>query len=82
MGHGEYDDASCYFAVDHGERKALQEYAPGIRRRRRTSAGEGKRAGRSLFDRSRETSAKARPLLVVVDDLGEELTACGRYEPS
>ena len=82
MGHGKYDDASWDVAVDDGERKALEEHPPGVRCRRRPSMGERQCAGRSLFDRHCKASAKASLLLVVVDDLGEELTACCRYEPS
>ncbi len=81
MCHSEDDDASCDFAVDDGEGKALEKHTPGIRRSRRPSMREGQRAGRCLFDRGGEASAKASLLLVVVDTLGEELTARSRYEP-
>lgn len=81
MGHGKYDDASFGFAVNDGERKALEEQSPGICCRERSGTGKGQCAGRSLFDRSCEASAKSSLLLVVIDDLGEELTACCQYEP-
>ncbi len=81
MRHGEYDDPCRNFAVDDGEGKALEEYAPGIRRGRRPSKRKGQCADCCFLDCSREASAKASLLLVVVDDLGEELTACSRYKP-
>ncbi len=42
---------------------------------------EGQRAGSCFFDGGGEASTKPRLLLVVVDDLGKELTARCRYEP-
>jgi len=81
MSHRKYDDSGWDFAVDDREGKALEKHPPGIRRCRRTCMGKGQCARRCLFDCGSEPSTKASLLLVVVDDLGEELTACSRYEP-
>ena len=81
MSHRENDDAGRDFPVDDGEGKALEKHPPGIRGCRRPCTGESQRAGRCFFDRGSESRTKASLLLVVVDDLGEKLTACRRCEP-
>lgn len=81
MCHGEYDDPCRNCAVDDGEGKALEKHPPGIRRGRRPSKRKGQCADSCFLDGGSEASAKASLFLVVVDDLGEELTACSWYKP-
>lgn len=81
MWQGEDDDAGALIAVDDGKGKALEQHPPGIPGSRRPGKREGKRAGSCLLDGGGETSTKPRLLLVVVDDLGKELTARCRHEP-
>jgi hypothetical protein len=81
MCHGEYDDPCRNCAVDDGEGKALEKHPPGIRRGRRPSKRKGQCADSCFLYGGSEASPKASLFLVVVDDLGEELTACSWYKP-
>ena len=74
-------DAVLDRPINDGERKTLEKDLPSALGRSRAGKRKSKRTRRCVFNRRSETRPKTGLLLIVVNDLDEKLTACGRYEP-